>query len=115
MKFKEWFYAAEMRKPYRDYMSRMFPNMPNAVRHELGTNTIIPQLKKIASNSTSNASNLGATVNYSPNRAASPMASTVMQPVQSKYNSPNSMMQQDEKIQKFQDTDWPESPEIVEI
>ena len=127
MNFKEWLHTTEMRKPYRDYMQRMFPDMPLAVRHELGTNTVVPQLKKIAASSPPSGSpggstNLGTTVPYEPRPANpqqfDPNQSTISyHPAQqaSPYNSPQELLDQNEKVQKFQSAEWPDKPQIVTI
>lgn len=140
MNFKGWFQADEMRKPYRDYMQRMFPDMPPQVRHELGTNTVVPQLKKIAGNTSGNTSPIerspfkqsqvrrgpvnskeamfGTTVPYvQPPEPEPEEDKTISYPAQgnSPYSSANELIDQDEKIQKFRSAQWPDSPEIITV
>jgi hypothetical protein len=117
MNFKEWLHTHEMRKPYQDYLARQFPDMPPTVRNELGTNTIVPNLKKMAASSpgmglsnSSLADKRRALDKDSPTLAASPKPSP-----KSPYSSPDELMKNDEKVQAFQNADWKENPEKVTL
>jgi len=107
MKFREWFHISEIRKPYRDYLSRMFPNMPPEVRHELGTNEIIPKIKQMAAgNGNGNDPRNTPTVNHVPTSTANQNTS--------QYNSPDDIINKNEKVKKYTNADWSEE-EIIDI
>lgn len=111
MNFKEWLYTTEMKKPYRDYMSRMFPDMPAPVRHELGTNTIVPGFKSMASNSPPDP--YGKTT-PSP-KMSNPAQMTVGDEQQNKYSSPEEFLSKNEKVQKFKNADWEKKERIFDV
>lgn len=107
MKFKELFYISEIRKPYRDYLSRMFPDMPPEVRHELGTNEIIPKIKQMAAgNQNGNDPRNTPTVNHIPTSATNQNTP--------QYNSPNDIINKNEKVKKYTNADWTEE-EIIDL
>ena len=138
MTFKEWLEIDEMRKPYRDYMQRMFPDMPQPVRHELGTNTVVPNLKKIASSRSPitrarQSQYFDKTVNMPTKPTQSnPYGDTVdsdqggnsqdfdyskRSPTTqiSPYETPEELLSKNEKVQKFKNADWSPSPQILNL
>lgn len=118
--FKEWLDTHEMRKPYQDYMAKTFPDMPPAVRHELGTNHVIPNLKKMAAGRTGKGLNQNSPELIARQQALQggndeTIAASNSPTTKALYGSTEEMMNKNQKIQIFQSANWKEEPEQVTL
>ena len=126
MKFKEWLTISEMGDGHKRFIKEKYPNMPPQVRHELGTNTIVPHLNRIAG---STRQSQVKTADMPTPRSTDPFGNTVdsgqsqqfvvgsgkSNQNQGEYQSAQELFDKNEKIKKFENADWPNKPQVIDL